>query len=236
VKPPLTPMARLRYDRIRALMPPLARTVCEIGCGQGAVGYRLARRYRYVGVEPDEQSYAVARERIGDRGEVRHGDESAIGNEQFDVVCAFEVLEHMRNDRAALQSWLRHVRPGGHLLISVPAHQSRFSHTDDVVGHYRRYEPAELPSVLTEVGLTDVQMMLYGAPLGYLIENVRNRLFARTPTDAPAAERTAASGRLMQPNNRLVASTTAVGVLPFAVVQRAFPARGIGIVARGRRG
>jgi SAM-dependent methyltransferase len=229
VKPPLTPTARLRYDRIRVLMPALARTVCEIGCGQGAVGYRLAKRYRYVGVEPDEQSYAVAHDRIGNRGDVRHGDTSVLGNEQFDVVCAFEVLEHMRDDRTALLSWLRHVRPGGHLLISVPAHQSRFSHTDHVVGHYRR-----LPSLLADVGLGDVEMSLYGAPLGYLIEDVRNRLFARTPTDSPTAERTAASGRLMQPNSRLLASAAAVGVAPFAVVQRAFPARGIGIVARGR--
>jgi SAM-dependent methyltransferase len=236
MKPPLTPMARLRYDRIRALLPPLIRTVCEIGCGQGGVGYRLARRYRYVGVEPDDESYAVAHRRIGDRGDVRHGDAAVLGNEQFDLVCAFEVLEHQRDDHGALRRWLQHVRPGGHLLVSVPAHQSRFSHTDDVVGHFRRYEPAGLQELLTAVGLSDIEMVLYGVPLGYLIENVRNRVFANTPTDAPAADRTAASGRLMQPTSRLVASTMAVGVAPFAVVQRAFPHRGIGIVARGRLG
>jgi SAM-dependent methyltransferase len=235
MKPPLTPMARLRYDRIRALLPSSAQSVLEIGCGEGAVGYRLAQRYRYVGLEPDEQSRAVARQRVGVHGEVRAADVSTLVGEQYDVVCAFEVLEHIEDDRAALASWLSHVSPGGHLLLSVPAYASRFSHTDEVVGHCRRYEPADLDALLRDVGLADVQLSLYGAPLGYLIESVRNRVFARTSAEEPREQRTAASGRLMQPRNSLVGNAIGLGVAPFAVVQRAFPSRGIGIVARGRR-
>src|SRR4051812_33038898 len=140
MKPALTPMARLRYDRIRALMPPLARTVLEIGCGEAAVGYRLARHYQYVGLEPDEQSCAVAQQRIGDRGDVRCGDTTLVRGRQFDVVCAFEVLEHVERDRPTLRTWLEQVRPGGPLLLSVPAHAARFGVSDEFVGHFRRYE------------------------------------------------------------------------------------------------
>ena len=234
VRPALTPMARLRYDRIHALMPPLARTVLEIGCGEGAVGYRLARSYQYVGLEPDAQSCAVAQQRIGERGEVRCGDTTVVAGEQFDVVCAFEVLEHLDRDRQALKGWLDHVRSGGHLLVSVPAHASRFGASDEFVGHYRRYHPDGLRSLLEDIGLTDVRISLYGAPLGYLLESVRNRLLARRMTEASQADRTAASGRLLQPRNALVGAATALAVAPFAVAQRAFPSHGVGIVARGR--
>jgi SAM-dependent methyltransferase len=226
-------MARLRYDRIAALLPRDARSILEIGCGEGSVGHRLASRYDYVGVEPDAQSCAVAQSRIGSRGEVRCGDVSLLGESRFDVVCAFEVLEHIEDDRAALTSWLSHVRPGGHLLLSVPAYAARFGTSDEVVGHYRRYEPEALRLLLSTVGLTDIQIVLYGAPLGYALESVRNRLLARRATSASQADRTASSGRLLQPRNPWVASATAVGVTPFALLQRAFPTRGVGIVARG---
>jgi SAM-dependent methyltransferase len=233
VKPPLTPMARLRYDRIAALLPAHARSILEIGCGEGGVGYRLASRHDYVGVEPDVQSCAVAQSRIGSRGDVRCGDVTSLGESRFDVVCAFEVLEHIEDDRAALTTWLAHVRPGGHLLLSVPAYAARFGRSDEVVGHYRRYEPEALRSLLTAVGLTDIQLVLYGAPLGYVLESVRNRVLARRSADGSHAERTASSGRLLQPRNPIVAIATAAGVAPFALLQRALPARGVGMVARG---
>jgi SAM-dependent methyltransferase len=235
MKPPLTPMARLRYDRIRLLMPPDAATMVEIGCGEGAVGYRLAQRYRYVGLEPDEQSCRVAQARIGQGGDIRRGDVSTLADATFDVVCAFEVLEHIEDDRAALRSWLEHVRPGGHLVISVPAYAARFGTSDEAVGHYRRYEPDALLALLEAVGLGEIRMVLYGAPLGYALENVRNRVLARRATSGSQQERTAASGRLLQPRSSVVATAVAMGVAPFTYLQRAFPARGVGIVARGRR-
>jgi SAM-dependent methyltransferase len=227
-------MGRLRFDRIRALLPDTADSVLEIGCGEGAAGYRLARRYRYLGLEPDQESAAVAARRLAGVGEVRCAEASSVVGQQFDLVCAFEVLEHLADDRAALRSWRALVRPGGHLLISVPAHAARFGPADDAVGHYRRYEPAALRSLLTESGLGNVRLVMYGAPLGYLIEAGRNRSLARQTNALSREQRTAASGRLLQPRRPVVAAVTAAAVAPFAVVQRAFPRRGVGIVARGQ--
>jgi SAM-dependent methyltransferase len=165
---------------------------------------------------------------------VRCAEASSVVGQQFDLVCAFEVLEHLADDRAALRSWRALVRPGGHLLISVPAHAARFGPADDAVGHYRRYEPAALRSLLTESGLGNVRLVMYGAPLGYLIEAGRNRSLARQTNALSREQRTAASGRLLQPRRPVVAAVTAAAVAPFAVVQRAFPRRGVGIVARGQ--
>src|SRR6266851_3723963 len=60
---PLTPNGWLRYDVIRRLLPDGVTDVLEVGCGQGAFGSRLAQRYRYLGVEPDQRSWAVASQR-----------------------------------------------------------------------------------------------------------------------------------------------------------------------------
>ena len=57
---PLTPNAWLRFDVIERLLPAGVTDVLEIGCGQGALGVRLADRFDYLGVEPDGSSFAVA--------------------------------------------------------------------------------------------------------------------------------------------------------------------------------
>ena len=66
--PPLPPNAALRWDRVSRLLPADARDVLEIGCGGGAVAVRLARRYRYVGVDIDESSVRATEKRLADAG------------------------------------------------------------------------------------------------------------------------------------------------------------------------
>ena len=240
--PPLTPYARLRWDVVsrlvaRALPEPGSR-VLEIGCGQGAVGVRLATRHRYTGVELDGASVAVARERAtGLDARLVHGPLSTLDDDGFDLVCAFEVIEHIDDDAAALAEWAGRLRPGGTLLLSTPAWPSRYGAMDAAVGHYRRYEPDALAGLLTAAGLVDVGTRLYGAPLGYALEAVRNRIAARDPDvlEEAVADRTARSGRLFQPSTVVQGAVIAAGTWPFRMVQRAFPRTGPGLVAWGVR-
>jgi len=233
-------MAWLRYDVVTRLLAPLeVHSVLEMGCGQGAMGSRLAARYDYyLGVEPDERSCAVARERVEPvGGQVRCGDASVVpAGSTYDLVCAFEVLEHLEDDVAALAAWVPRIRPGGHLLVSVPAWQSRFGPMDERVGHFRRYSPDELGERLAGAGLVEPDLRLYGFPLGYGLEAARNRVAARTAATAPQTveERTATSGRLFQPRAAMGALTQ-VATKPFRLAQRAVPGRGTGLVALARR-
>ena len=235
----LAPNAWLRYDVVSRMLPAGVRDVLEVGCGQGAFGARLAQRYDYLGLEPDETSCTVAQRRVkaAGRGEVRNIPVEALGGEQFDLVCAFEVLEHMEDDEAAVRQWTARLRPGGWLMLSVPAHQSRYGPFDELVGHFRRYDPAGMTALLTACGLTDIEIRQYGFPLGFALESARNLIGRRRLAKASArsvAERTAASGRLLQPTSRARGAATRYGTAPFRLLQRGFPDTGTGLVVLAR--
>ncbi len=236
---PLTPNAWLRYDVVARMLPDGVRDVLEVGCGQGALGARLARRYDYLGLEPDQASCAVAQRRIkaAGRGEVRNIGVDGLGPAQFDLVCAFEVLEHIDDDVAAVRQWAARLRPGGWLLLSVPAHQRRYGPADELVGHFRRYDPAAITALLASCGLTDIEVRQYGFPLGYALEAARNIISRRRLAAASTrsvAERTAASGRLLQPASRARGAAAQYGTAPFRLVQRGFTGTGTGLVVLAR--
>lgn len=236
---PLTPNAWLRYDLVNRMLPASITDVLEVGCGQGSLGTRLAQRYRYLGVEPDKVSWAVAQRRMGavGRGEVRNVAVEALGDERFDLVCAFEVLEHIEDDATALKEWAARLRAGGWLLLSVPAGQRRYGPADELAGHFRRYDPEGLGALLASCGFSEIDVRRYGFPLGYGLEAGRNliarRRLAATATQS-IADRTAGSGRLLQPSSATLGAAIRWGAAPFRVLQRAFPGVGTGLVARAR--
>ncbi len=242
--PSLPPNAAMRWSVVRKIVNGFGpASILEIGCGQGGFGARLAPlTSTYLAVEPDASSCAVAKSRIEPRGgTVLNIAAEDLGSDQtFDLVCAFEVLEHIDDDRAALHSWHDRTAPGGHILLSMPAWQERFNDWDTMVGHYRRYSPSDCRSRLAEAGFEDIEVVVYGWPLGLVTEKIRSMIAGRrtagTPSlgEASMQERTAGSGRVLQPK-------TAAGIviegatLPFAQLQRLSPTRGTGVIATGRR-
>jgi SAM-dependent methyltransferase len=231
--PPMTLHAWLRYDAFRRLLPEGIQSFLEIGAGKGAVGSMLARRFRYVGLEPDAESFVAALNQVGHLGTVVQTPEEAFDGDSFDAACAFEVLEHIEDDRAALVRWQRHVKPGGWLFVSVPAGRHRFGPTDRKAGHFRRYDRADLTRVLREAGLKDSAILAYGFPIGYALEAGRNLVACRLHHATSLEERTAESGRWLQaPEWASIPLRTAA--VPFELLQRPFgsTALGTGLVAR----
>ncbi len=240
ITPAMSAGAWLRFSLIERIISNLPiHSVLEIGIGLGAIGSRLAARFDYIGVEPDYQSFRVAAARLNrpDAIRVLHGDISAVSRDrQFDLVCAFEVLEHIRDDLAALKTWRPLIRPEGWLLISVPAHRKRFGPSDARVGHYRRYDMLDLVRLLEDAGFTIVDIQSYGFPLGHFLEWIRNRMARASGYSAlpPAADveipsnLIGTSGRWLQPNERL-AWATWLGTLPFRIFQRPFVHTNLGI-------
>lgn len=239
--PPLSLNGWLRWDIASRVLHSFedVESVLEVGAGVGGVAVRLAREYDYVGLEPDPSSYVVAARRVerGAGGTLFQSDDLAlVASRRFDLVVAFEVLEHIEDDCAAVARWAHLVRPGGHVLVSVPAWRHRFGSADVLVGHYRRYDRADVVDLLTRAGLEDVRVLAYGFPLGFALESIWNVVAARKPK-ASKSEGTAASGRWFQPPEHLAPVTWAISA-PFRLLQRPFAgtALGTGWVASGRVG
>jgi SAM-dependent methyltransferase len=113
----------------------------------------------------------------------------------FDVVAAFDVIEHCEDDGAAASEIARVLAPGGRLMLSVPAYQWAWSDHDLRAGHHRRYTRAQVNRVVEDAGLTVVRSTYaFGAvfPL-FVAERVRRRV--RTPALAPGDRLPAVSAR-----------------------------------------
>ncbi len=165
-------------------------------------------------------------------------DASELTGEQFDYLLAFEVLEHIDEDESALCSWAEHVKPGGRVLLSVPAHSRKYGRSDELVGHVRRYEKAQLHALLAEAGFEDIRIVNYGFPITELTRRVSNALVKRDRSydDLGPTERSILSAQ-SQPRRiqKLLGLFSGKLVAPFCVVQRWFYARdlGDGYVATG---
>lgn len=236
---PLTISAHLRYPVIKRALAsiPDAETVTEIGTGSGAMACRfVAAGYDYLGFESDAESFRVTQQALVGcgAGQLHNSFLPQDPIRQSDVVVAFEVLEHIELDDAALISWFQWLKPGGLLILSVPAHQDRFGDADVAVGHYRRYERSQLTELLGGAGFVSVEVKSVGFPAGFVLEAIRNRLL--TPSSDSIEDRTAASGRRLQPPGQM-GWLTAVAALPFTLAQRPFEHTdlGTGYVAMARR-
>jgi SAM-dependent methyltransferase len=238
--PPLTVHAWLRFSMVRELLGGInASTVLEIGVGQGSLGVILASQFDYTGLEVDSEAISTARRRFARHGadpsRVLNGSLEQVEGRKFDLVCAFEVLEHFEDDRGTLAEWRDLIATGGSVLLSVPAGPHRFSAADAKVGHFRRYSRQDIEELLASAGFSDIHVLNYGVPVGYVLEHVRNVL-ARRHLREPSSyeERTRASGRWLQPPDWAARVTQAVAY-PFCQLQRPFRHRdtGTGIVALG---
>jgi SAM-dependent methyltransferase len=88
--------------------------------------------------------------------------ELPFANSVFDLVCAFDIVEHVDDDNRALSELSRVCATGGAFLLSVPLHPSRWTTFDEFVGHRRRYEPARLLAQLGEQGFAVESSAVYG--------------------------------------------------------------------------
>ena len=85
-----------------------------------------------------------------------------FADSSFDLVCAFDIIEHVDDDDGALSEVSRTVRPGGAVLVSIPLYAALWTSFDDFVGHKRRYEPPDLLSKLTRHHLTVERSAVFG--------------------------------------------------------------------------
>ncbi|GAB1264924.1 class I SAM-dependent methyltransferase [Aurantivibrio infirmus] len=108
--------------------------------------------------EPALQKLAAQGGKIkaGQIGELPYDDNS------FDLVCALDIVEHVEDDIGALKELCRVAKPGAKMLLSTPLYMDFWTTFDEVVGHYRRYEPEQLRALLNDNQLVVEQSAGYG--------------------------------------------------------------------------
>jgi len=170
--------ARLTLDLLGRLgVGPPAR-VLDAGCGWGTtLGALEARGYRAVGADISRRALQAIDRPGRELAEfdLTAASPSAPGVEPFDAVLALDVIEHLDDDRAAVARLGELARPGGVVVVSVPALPDLFTEFDAVQGHRRRYLPGTLRSAFAGTGLEVDRVFWWGSWLVPMLRRQRAR-------------------------------------------------------------
>jgi SAM-dependent methyltransferase len=145
---------RARRDVLAALIsrlarPPAGAQILEIGCGTGHNLPMLGAFGHVDALELDEEARAHAKRRLG--REIMSAplpELAGVGDARYDLIGAFDVIEHIDDDAAAVGSIASKLKPGGKFVMTVPAHPWMWSAHDVVNHHKRRYSKAALKRLI----------------------------------------------------------------------------------------
>jgi len=157
----------------------------DIGCGFGGMILELRRYGPAFGMDIAQDALLACRKRGIER--VFQGSAYALPMDDgaLDLVTFFDCLEHLEDDRAALAESARVIRPGGHIVVTLPAYNFLLSNNDIVVRHRRRYTVTQIRTKLREAGFrvrkaTYFNSFLFPAILpAVLVNKAREFLFPR---------------------------------------------------------
>ncbi len=172
----------------------------DAGCGTGTFLAEMAGVCRVLGLDDHDESLALARPRV----EAVGGRVLKTSLERVDlpdgcaaVVTLQDVLEHVDDDAAALRELTRLVRPGGLLVLTVPALRWLWSDWDVALHHRRRYSRADLLRLLRQPGVDVLRCCYFNAPLLPAIALVRLWRRLRPPRPGAARAEDRVPGRLL---------------------------------------
>jgi SAM-dependent methyltransferase len=149
------------------------RRILDVGCGTGTMLSYLASYGKAEGVDIDDEAVGYCHERglldvsLGEAAKLPFHDST------FELVTALDVIEHLDDDASALREMKRVLLPGGHLLVTVPAHRFMWGDQDEVNMHKRRYVAAEIRDRLTATGFDVLRVSYMNAFMFLPIATVR---------------------------------------------------------------
>lgn len=155
----------------------------EVGCGTGFVLEGIRDRFpaaKLHGAEYYEEGLKFARDRVPSASFSRLDATKMTEANQYDVIGAFDVIEHIEDDALVLKNFARALTPGGAVMISVPQHKWLWSAVDEHACHVRRYIRSELSAKVKAAGLEPEYVTSFVSLLVPLMWMMR-----RKPTSAP---------------------------------------------------
>lgn len=158
-----------RRDLVRDWLADDARTkrlkpgdwnIFDIGCGTGANGLMLEEFGRVHGTDMSQEALTLSRERGHSRLARCRIENLCFADDTFDAITALDMLEHVDDDLGGMKELYRVCKPGGTLLVTVPAYGFLWSEHDEALHHRRRYTASELRNKLSVSGF-DVERISY---------------------------------------------------------------------------
>ena len=165
---------RILLAVLRRFLPrPSELEILDAGCGTGINLDYLGQLGHVTGTDASDEAIEFCRTRGNDRV-VRADLTNLAGwpDDRYDLVTALDVVEHIEDDHAAVRELVRVTRPGGHLLVTVPAFPGLWSEHDEVNHHKRRYRGHEIRELLTANGCDIVRFTYMNAflfPVAWLV-------------------------------------------------------------------
>lgn len=136
------------------------RKILDVGCGTGTMLTHLARFGEARGVDMDVEAVGYCHDRGLEQVTQSAADSLPFDKDTFDLVTALDVVEHIDDDLGALREMRRVIKPGGLLLLTVPAYAFLWGRQDDINLHKRRYVARELRGRLQAAGF-EVKRLTY---------------------------------------------------------------------------
>ena len=172
---------------VELALPYLGDDPIEVGSGLGDYALEWAERIpRLTATEADPERLVKLKERMTDHPGVNVRElllptEESAG---YSAAVSYNVLEHIKDDVEALRSMARLVRPGGAIVLIVPAFPFAMSRVDVATGHFRRYTRRSMATALHDAGLR-IEKLCYVNALGLLGYYMATSVFKLAPKEGP---------------------------------------------------
>lgn len=140
---------------------PTAQTFLEVGCGTGFVLAGMRHRYpdlRATGTDIFTEGLCWAQSRVLGTELLQMDARHMPFDSEFDVIGAFDTLEHVEEDEKVLAEFFQSCRPGGGIMLTVPQHRFLWSAADEYAFHKRRYSRQELIAKVQRAGFRLVRV------------------------------------------------------------------------------
>ena len=141
----------------------------DVGCGYGGMLEGLSRYGQVMGLEVELESAKFCIRRGFEHICLGSGYALPVPPDSLDLITLFDTIEHIEDDQQVINQCRESLRPGGHVMITVPAYQFLFSDNDRISHHFRRYTRGQLVKIVEAGGLEVVKATYFNVLLFPLI-------------------------------------------------------------------
>lgn len=140
---------RLVQSMVKQYLPSgSGRVALDVGCGTGKLLKEMKqwkRWQRVIGMDGADEALKYCLERgITDCIKANFESKLPLADDSVDLITSLDVVEHVKKDQQLLREFSRVLKPGGLVIVTVPAHQWLWTYWDDILGHKRRYTTDEM--------------------------------------------------------------------------------------------